>query len=140
MTHRAAISAIPLALAVLAVAAPLCRAHPLDAYLIRTFFASVCHQDPARSFWILGAPMAVCVRCLGIYLGAAVGAWLPLRQSRGWVVAAVAANLLDVASEMAGVHGNLAGLRLALGMGLGAAAGGLVAGYVLEFRARRRWA
>jgi len=28
-----------------------------------------CHQNPLRSFWIFGYPMALCSRCSGIYLG-----------------------------------------------------------------------
>jgi uncharacterized membrane protein len=27
-----------------------------------------CHQQPSKSFWILGYPMGVCSRCLGIYI------------------------------------------------------------------------
>ena len=36
------------------------------AYLI---FAPICHQIPARSFFLFGHPLAVCGRCLGIYFG-----------------------------------------------------------------------
>jgi len=32
-------------------------------------FAPVCHQDPDRSFALLGRPLAVCARCFGIYAG-----------------------------------------------------------------------
>ena len=35
-------------------------------YLI---FAPICHQLPARSFFMFGHPLAVCGRCLGIYFG-----------------------------------------------------------------------
>ncbi len=34
----------------------------------------VCHQLPARSFYLWGAQLPVCARCTGIYLGAAVTA------------------------------------------------------------------
>ena len=34
----------------------------------------VCHQRPERSFHLWGAQLAVCARCAGIYLGAAVAA------------------------------------------------------------------
>lgn len=36
------------------------------AYLI---FEPICHQIPARSFYVFGHPLAVCGRCLGIYFG-----------------------------------------------------------------------
>ena len=41
--------------------------------LIYQFFHQICHQIPERSFAWDGAPLAVCHRCLGIYLGFAAG-------------------------------------------------------------------
>ena len=32
----------------------------------------ICHQRPERSFYLFGAPLAVCARCAGIYAGAAL--------------------------------------------------------------------
>src|SRR5699024_6976143 len=40
-------------------------------------FAGFCHQQPSRSFWIGGQPMAVCSRCFGIYSGFAL-AWISI--------------------------------------------------------------
>jgi uncharacterized membrane protein len=85
-------------------------------------FALVCHQRPERSFAVFGGSVAVCSRCLGIYLGAACGLlfwtsrWIALRL----LIAVVALNVLDAASEVAGLHGNWLGVRLALGFALGA--------------------
>lgn len=31
-----------------------------------------CHQRPERSFWILGYPVALCCRCLGVYIGVVI--------------------------------------------------------------------
>ena len=31
-----------------------------------------CHQEPDRTFWILGYPAALCCRCLGFYLGVVI--------------------------------------------------------------------
>jgi uncharacterized membrane protein len=39
------------------------------AAFIYACFAPVCHQNPQRSFAVLGAPLAVCSRCFGIYAG-----------------------------------------------------------------------
>ena len=36
-------------------------------------FSPICHQIPARSFYLFGFPLAVCARCLGIYSGFAAG-------------------------------------------------------------------
>jgi uncharacterized membrane protein len=38
------------------------------------FFSTLCHQDPARSFIANGHPLAVCHRCIGIYVGLVSGA------------------------------------------------------------------
>lgn len=37
--------------------------------LLYALFSSVCHQIPSRSFICFGYPLAVCARCLGIYVG-----------------------------------------------------------------------
>ena len=42
--------------------------YDLSAVLTSTFMFS-CHQQPDRSFWVLGYPVALCARCLGFYLG-----------------------------------------------------------------------
>ncbi|MGH9669579.1 MAG: DUF2085 domain-containing protein [Terriglobales bacterium] len=102
----------------------------LAALAIFWFFSPVCHQDPARSFWIFGAPVAVCARCLGIYLGAAAGAFF--RASRRTVLAALAValvlNLTEWLTELAGLHDVWMTPRFVLGAALGAAMGALVAG------------
>lgn len=134
------VALLPAALAALAIAAPLLADAPLLALGIRRFFSLVCHQDPARSFWLAGAPVAVCVRCLGIYVGAAVGSaglWLSprlesavARASRPRLLrllyAAVAVNVLDIAAEWGGLHGNLPALRFGLGLVAGFVTGALV--------------
>ena len=40
------------------------------------FFDRVCHQIPERSFTAFGHPLAVCHRCLGLYVGFALGSLL----------------------------------------------------------------
>jgi uncharacterized membrane protein len=91
-------------------------------------FALVCHQRPERCFWMFGGQVAVCARCLGIYLGATLG--LLLRTSRRTalqlLIAAAALNLLDAASESFGLHGNWLDVRFVLGLALGAAAALLI--------------
>ena len=122
------IALIPLGLAALAVAAPQLATSPLVSFGIRRFFSIVCHQDPARSFWLAGAPVAVCVRCLGIYLGGAIGACIRVsrRMAFRMFVMLGMLNILDVAAEWVGLHGNLPLPRFALGLALGLAAGALV--------------
>ncbi len=123
------ISLIALALVGAAVAAPLlARDHLLVAYFLRRCFALVCHQDPERSFWIAGAPIAICVRCLGIYLGVGSGAFLRVSRELALKLCAIAAalNVLDVLAEAARLHGNLPLPRFLLGLTAGIALGALL--------------
>ncbi len=145
---------LPLAMLAFApLAAPLLAAsHPLTALLIRSFFSRLCHQNPARSFVIEGSPVAVCVRCLGIYCGVALGAlfrsakmpgavsqllWShkdrgfglhQLRNGYGPRLLAVALllNLLDVAGGTLHWYGNLPLPRFLLGLILGMGAGAVL--------------
>ena len=95
---------------------------PLLGLTLERGFAIVCHQRPERSFFLFGSTVAVCSRCLGIYLGAALG--LVLQTSRTvalrLLMIAAAVNLLDAAAELAGWHGNWLDVRFALGLLLGA--------------------
>lgn len=43
----------------------------ISAKLTETYIYS-CHQQPDRSFWIFGYPMALCCRCFGFYTGVAI--------------------------------------------------------------------
>ena len=101
----------------------------LAALAIRKFFSVVCHQDPTRSCWFWGAPVAICYRCLGIYAGGLAGTWW--RGSRPWLLRCIAifvlANAIDVFTEMAGLHGDLPGVRWLLGAMLGGVVASLIA-------------
>ena len=115
----------PVTLTVVAVAVPLLMARvPVIGFALQRCFALVCHQRPERSFILSGGSVAVCARCLGIYLGAALGALLRVPRAIAWrvVVAAVAINGFDWCGELTSVHGNWMFARFALGTALGAAA------------------
>jgi uncharacterized membrane protein len=117
------------ALALTPLAAPLLApSHPLIALLIRSFFSRLCHQDPGRSFMVDGSPIAVCVRCLGIYCGAALATILGMGKvpARRFLAIAMVLNLLDVASASFHWHGNLPVLRFLLGLMLGVGAGAVL--------------
>jgi uncharacterized membrane protein len=85
-----------------------------------------------RSFWFWGAPAAVCARCLGIYLGAAVGAIAKIeRRLAMWAFAIMLlVNCADAVSEFVGWHGNLPQVRFLLGITLGVSISALVASAV----------
>jgi uncharacterized membrane protein len=114
------------ALALTPLAAPLvARTHPLAALLIRDFFSRLCHQDPTRSFLVEGSPVAVCVRCLGIYGGAALATLQRVEKliaARLFAIA-ILLNLIDIATASLHLHGNLPLPRFLLGLFLGLATG-----------------
>lgn len=57
------------------------------AELLRWLAHPVCHQLAERSFHFLAAPMAVCQRCTGIYVGFALGValWPHLPRAARWL-------------------------------------------------------
>lgn len=61
-------------LVVAAAAAPLLAAQGrIEALVLYAAFSPFCHQYDDRSWHLLGEPLAVCIRCLGVYFGAALG-------------------------------------------------------------------
>jgi uncharacterized membrane protein len=127
MRLRVSLFILALVLTLGPLAAPLLAAgHPFAALLIRNFFSRLCHQDPSRSFVVDGSAVAVCVRCLGIYWGAAVGIVVRLRWARWLLIAAVVLNLVDVASEAIHWHGSLSLVRFFLGLMLGVGVGAVL--------------
>jgi uncharacterized membrane protein len=127
MRLRVPLAIVALALTLAPLAAPLLAAsHPLTALLIRNFFSQLCHQDPRRSFVVDGSAVAVCVRCLGIYWGVAVGMLVRWRRPRRLLALALMVNLADVVSGVMHWHGDLAGFRFFFGLMLGLGAGAIL--------------
>jgi uncharacterized membrane protein len=89
------------------------------------FFSKLCHQRSDRSLILYGSQAAVCMRCLGLYAGAALGSLVRLKYGIAVraLLLAFALNCLDVAMERLGVHGNLPPIRFLIGAALGIAAG-----------------
>jgi|GEM_PF-297834 len=92
-------------------------------------FRLFCHQIPERSFWLYGQPMAVCSRCLGIYLTFAVGwltlpaiEWMDIKRtisSSKIVFIAVLLNFFDIIGNILGIWQNTLVSRFVLGALLG---------------------
>lgn len=129
----ASTAAFGLLLVGLITAAPLLLAHgdEAPARIIYQSFARVCHQLPERSFHLSGHPLAVCARCLGIYVGLAAGVLLyPLVRSlrsaetpaRLWLFVAVAPTAIDFSLGFFGIWANTHLSRLLTGALLGATA------------------
>lgn len=92
-------------------------------------FQMLCHQDPSRSFWINGKPMAVCSRCYGIYAGLA-GSWLmfPFLKdfytvnrsfSKPLLPVVVVLNIVDVVGNLIGLWENTLLTRFSMGLLVG---------------------
>ena len=121
---------LPLLLVCTAIMVPYLWFHgfALTATALQRLFGLVCHQNPERAFWLFGGSVAVCARCLGIYLGAAVG--LLFRMSRTLalrlMIVGIAINVADLITELAGLHGNWLEIRFIFGFLLGGAAALLI--------------
>jgi len=84
--------------------------------LLDAWFSLQCERDPARGF----RGVAVCARCLGIYVGLGLGAlivrprlrlgWLQL-----WIASAALGLLADVLTESYGIRATSASLRVFTG-------------------------
>jgi uncharacterized membrane protein len=111
--------------------------------LVYAVGALICHQQPARSFYLAGAQLPVCARCEGLYLGAAAGvlAWTLLARRLGapWPRGS-ALTLLGLSSiptaatvvtALAGVGDPSNAWRFALAVPLGLV-GGMVVGAVVS--------
>lgn len=118
------------------------------AALLYAFFSPVCHQDPTRSFRLLGHPWAVCHRCSGIYLGLFLVSLLPFhwtfhsdepRRRRFWVLCAIAPMLLDVLLPLTGICTNTPLSRFGTGLIFGAMLSSLLVPALGEFIHEARW-
>jgi uncharacterized membrane protein len=75
-------------------------------------FSTICHQDDARSFHLLGNKLAVCIRCSSIYGSFFVGVLLvPVFPKRNWFLKfspafylALMPMALDVLLDFIGMH------------------------------------
>jgi uncharacterized membrane protein len=88
------------------------------------WFSFQCHREATRSF----AASAVCTRCLGIYVGLALGALvvrprLAPKPHLSWLLGAALVLILDVASEALGWRAPSAPLRFVTGFALAYPAG-----------------
>jgi len=125
ISARGTVFALAAALAAAAVAAPLLTAggRLLPGLGLYAGFSAVCHQQAERSWLAAGYPLAVCVRCLGFYLGCLAGAaWRGRPAGRRELAAAALLLALTWAAESSGLWTPPEAVRLASGAVLGWAA------------------
>ncbi|HUP60286.1 MAG TPA: DUF2085 domain-containing protein [Thermoanaerobaculia bacterium] len=96
----------------------------------RLLFRTMCHGIVSRSIDVFGAPMPVCARCAGIYLGMLIGlaafAAFPFVSERVMRIAAIAAVTplaIDGFTQMARLRESTNDLRMATGIAAGFAFG-----------------
>lgn len=92
-------------------------------------FRAVCSRVPERVLAIAGAPMPLCSRCAGLWLGGSVSAalaWpnLPVRALQVVAAAACALMLVEVVTQDLGLHPVFHPTRLASGLLLSVPFGG----------------
>jgi uncharacterized membrane protein len=105
--------------------------------IVYALASSICHQLPERSFHVAAVQLPVCARCLGIYVGAAIGAagaamhgprsGAPRHRLRITALA-MAPTLVTVLLEWAGVWRPSNVTRALAGVPLGAVVTLVVAG------------
>ena len=91
-------------------------------------FHRICHQLADRSFWICGAPLAVCMRCSAIYFGFLLGtvlylpassAGIALSNRRALLICSVVPMVVDVMVDVLGVQASTAATRVMTGLFFG---------------------
>ena len=89
--------------------------YPELAAIVSLLCSTICHQDPSRSFRLLGVTLPVCSRCTAVYLGVLGGIMLfPLTRNRAilshkigyLLVISTMALGLDVGCDVTGVWNN----------------------------------
>jgi hypothetical protein len=88
---------------------------------IYEFFSRICHQDPLRSWHLLGNPLPVCIRCASIYFAFTLSLWAGLKPNPRWLRASFAimaaefilARLVVDAAALRSFSGILVGLSAA---------------------------
>jgi len=99
-----------------AVAAPLLGAAGVGIYAALGW---VCHQQPERSWHLAGKPLAVCVRCFGLYVGALLAVLLGGKFWRRPALGMVAVLGVDWLLETLGWAGARPWWRFGIGLAVG---------------------
>lgn len=99
---------------------------PLGGSILRLLYRPLCHQIPQRCLDLGAGPLAVCARCLGLYLGGFAGLSAALVTRRAWrptataLLIVAAPSVLDLALGLAGLPSlpNVPRLLIALPLGV----------------------
>ncbi len=104
-----------------------------EAAVLYAAFRPFCHQQVERVWSLAGEPLAVCVRCLGVYWGMVAGGLAaPGLGSRRAMAGAAAVCLASWGLEAAGVTALPAGWRFITGLAVGLTVGRALASGLAE--------
>lgn len=116
------------------------------AAVIYIFFSPVCHQEPERSFALMGLALPVCHRCSGIYLGLLAGSLIPnpwIHRStaarRRWILATAVPLVLDALLPYSGLWNNTDISRFATGLLFGIPVAALLVRGIEELHKEAPW-
>jgi len=113
-----------------------------------TFFSFICHQMPARSFFIQGEPFGVCSRCFGVYFGLLAGVviyplWRRIDEieplPRFWLFLSLVPMAVDWSLTFFGVWENTHLSRFLTGLILGIACSTFIVPAVVEITRNFTW-
>ena len=132
------------------VAAPFARAGGLTGLSapLYTFFGFICHQLPARSFYIGGEMFGVCSRCFGVYSGLLAGVviyplWRRIDEieplPRMWLFLSLIPMAIDWSLTFFGVWENTHLSRFMTGLILGVACSTYIVPAVVEITRNFTW-
>lgn len=106
-----------------------------EAAALYAAFRPFCHQEVERVWSLAGEPLAICVRCLGVYWGMVAGGLAPRGfGSRSAMVGAAAACLASWGLEATGVTVLPAQWRFVTGLAVGLTVGCAVASGLVDTR------
>jgi uncharacterized membrane protein len=94
-------------------------------FFLDKLYSLVCHQDPAKSFFIFGNKLEVCARCSGIYAGGFIFSLVPLflprfrPQRRVWLFLSMIPMAADVLLYSSGFYLYSKWIAFATGLILG---------------------
>jgi uncharacterized membrane protein len=97
-----------------------------EAWMLYGAFDPLCHQDAERSWHLDGMPLAVCVRCFGVYAGILIAAAAKLRLPVKSLVLTAGLMTGAWAVEFFGFADPPEAFRFVTGLALGAAMCGVV--------------
>lgn len=96
--------------------------YDISAKLTGTYMYS-CHQQPDRSFWILGYPVALCARCLGFYTGVfsstLISIFRPLKNNLLVIIFSIILVIADLYANFILKIDTGNGIRFLIGMLMG---------------------